>query len=145
MDTEMSASIVWAINALKEIGEEVIGTEEYSQALLEAPDEVGCFYEEVLMCEVYTRINDDLGIYLEPSTQSCFGRVDAYPNSDCEWTIGRGTYDFGEEIKLAMGILSELQCETATQEEFVISMVDAIKELLVLSPKECYHGSTEED
>jgi hypothetical protein len=32
--------------------------------------------------------------------------------------------------------LSELQCETATQEEFVISMVDAIKELLVLSPKE---------
>ena len=40
MDTEMSVAIVWAINALKEIGEGVIGTEEYSQALLEAPDEV---------------------------------------------------------------------------------------------------------
>ena len=136
MDTEMSVAIVWAINALKEIGNEVVGTDAYSMALLEAPDEVGCFYEEVLMCEVYTRINNDLGIYLEPSTQACCGQVNAFPNSDCKWTISRDVYDFGEEIKLAMNILSELQCETATQEEFVISMVDAIKELLVLSPKE---------
>lgn len=136
MNDEMNSAISWAVDALKEIGENTIGTEAYSTALMEAPEEVGCFYEEVLMCEVYTRINDDLGIYLEPSTQACCGQVNAFPNSDCKWTISRDVYDFGEEIKLAMNILSELQCETATQEEFVISMVDAIKELLVLSPKE---------
>lgn len=135
MDTDMSVAICWAANALKEIGEEVIGTEEYSQALLEAPDDVACFYEEELMCDVYTAIEEDYGILLEPNTQSCFGRVDAYPNADCKWNIGRDTYDFGLEIKAAMNILKELQCETATKEEFVTSMVDAIKELLMLTPK----------
>lgn len=136
MDNEMNATIAWAVDALKEIGENPSGTEAYSIALMEAPEEVNCFYEDVLMCEVYTRINDELGIYLEPSTQASCGQVNAFPSSDCRWTISRDVYDFGEEIKLAMNILSQLQCETATQEEFVISMVDAIKDLLVLSPKE---------
>lgn len=136
MNYEMNYAISWAVDALKEIGENTVGTAAYSEALMEAPEEVSCFYEDVLMCEVYTCINDDLGIYLEPSTQACCGQVNAFPHSDCKWTISRDVYDFGEEIKLAMNILSELQCETATQEEFVISMVDAIKELLVLSPKE---------
>lgn len=135
MDNEMNATIAWAVDALKAIGENTVGTAAYSEALMEAPEEVSCFYEDVLMCEVYTCINDDLGIYLEPSTQAGCGTVQAYPSSNCRWTIGRDTYDFGEEIKLAMGILNELVCETATEQEFVISMVDAIKRLLVLTPK----------
>lgn len=136
MNDEMNSAISWAVDALREIGENTIGTEAYSTALMEAPEEVSCFYEDVLMCEVYTCINDDFGIYLEPSTQAGFGTVHAYPSHNCKWKIGCDNYDFGEEIKLAMNIISQLQCETATQEEFVISMVDAIKELLVLSPKE---------
>lgn len=135
MDNEMNATIAWAVDALKEIGENIIGTEPYSTALMEAPEEVSCFYEDVLMCEVYTCINDDFGIYLEPITQAGFGTVHAYPSQNCRWTIGCDTYDFGEEIKIAMRILSELMCETATEEEFVTSMVDAIKGLLILAPK----------
>lgn len=135
MANEMNAIIAWAIDTLKEIGENTVGTAAYSEALMKAPEEVSCFYEDVLMCEVYTVINDDLGIYLEPSTQAGCGTVQAYPSNNCKWAIGRDTYDFGEEIKLAMRILSELVCETATEEEFVTSMVDAIKGLLILSPK----------
>ena len=135
MANEMNAIIAWAVDALKEIGENTTGTEAYSTALMEAPEEVSCFYEDVLMCEVYTRINDDFGIFLEPSTQAGFGTVHAYPSHNCRWKIGCDNYDFGEEIKLAMRILSELVCETATEEEFVTSMVDAIKGLLILSPK----------
>lgn len=135
MNERMNAAIKWAQDTLAEIGE-VNDTEEYSRALLEAPDEVACFYEEELMCDVYTAIEEDFGIFLEPSTQACFGRVDAYPNSDCKYTVGKGTYDFGEEIKRAMFILKELGCETATPEEFVTSMVDTIKDLLELKEKE---------
>lgn len=135
MNEKMNAAIKWAQDTLAEIGE-VNGTEEYSHALLEAPDEVACFYEEDLMCDVYTAIEEDLGIFLEPSTQACFGRVDAYPNSDCKYIVGKSTYDFGEEIKRAMFILKELSCETATSEEFVTSMIDAIKDLLELKEKE---------
>ena len=131
MDARMSVAITWASTALEEIGE-CIGTEEYSRALLESPDEVGIFFEEELMCEVYTRIEQDFGIFLEPSTQACFGTVTAFRNEDCKWTLGRDVYDFGEEIKRAMEILSNLDNETATVEDFVSQMVNAIKELLMV-------------
>ena len=68
----------------------------------ESDSEASCFYEEQLMCELYTHIEENYGYELIPSVQMGRGCVDAY--KDGQWV---GKYDFAEETDMMRRILGD--------------------------------------
>ena len=78
-------------------------------------------YEEEFMGDVYAKVEEETGTYLEPSTQMGYGSVTGY-----DGTYDGCTYDYSTETQAMVDVLAE----GGTYEETVDRAYRAILELL---------------